>query len=70
MEKLIYASIDGIQDNSDFRRGQASAHTVYGIDQTINCANYAYFAAQRELSNLSQGSILTSIFNQEPLTLH
>ena len=28
------------------------AHKIYGVPQTINCANYVYFLAYKELSNL------------------
>jgi hypothetical protein len=35
--------IDDIEDNSKMRRGQPVAHSIYGIAQTINCANYVYF---------------------------
>ena len=35
--------VDDIEDNSKVRRGHPVAHTIYGIAQTINCANYVYF---------------------------
>ncbi|KAL8670984.1 MAG: hypothetical protein Q9168_004498 [Polycauliona sp. 1 TL-2023] len=62
--------IDDIQDGSDLRRGQPSAHTVFGVAQTINSANYAYFLAQKELLNLRQASAMVSIFNEELVNLH
>lgn len=35
--------VDDIEDNSKVRRGHPVAHTIYGVAQTINCANYVYF---------------------------
>ena len=35
--------VDDIEDNSKVRRGNPVAHSIYGIAQTINCANYVYF---------------------------
>lgn len=33
----------------------AVAHKVYGVPQTINSANYAYFLAAKEASSLATG---------------
>ena len=41
---LLYR-IDDIEDGSELRRGLPAAHLIYGVAQTINCANYAYFIA-------------------------
>ncbi|KIJ66067.1 hypothetical protein HYDPIDRAFT_110204 [Hydnomerulius pinastri MD-312] len=41
--------IDDIEDDSELRRGKPVAHKVYGIPQTINCANYVYYLAYRDL---------------------
>ncbi|VDC02873.1 unnamed protein product [Peniophora sp. CBMAI 1063] len=41
--------VDDIEDDSQLRRGQPVAHKIYGIPQTINCANYVYFLAYKEL---------------------
>lgn len=62
--------VDDIQDNSSLRRGQPAAHTVYGIAQTINSANHAYFLAQRELLQLGEASTMVKIFNEELVNLH
>ena len=45
IRRLHHASlmIDDVEDASDMRRGAPAAHTVFGIAQTINTANYAYF---------------------------
>ncbi|CAO1597561.1 geranylgeranyl pyrophosphate synthetase [Xanthoria calcicola] len=62
--------IDDIQDGSDLRRGQPSAHTIFGVAQTINSANHAYFLAQKELLGLREGSSMVKIFNEELINLH
>lgn len=43
------------------RRGSPVAHSIYGIPQTINSANYVYFSAFRELERL-QNPQLFEIF--------
>ncbi|KAI4275931.1 MAG: hypothetical protein LQ337_002846 [Flavoplaca oasis] len=68
--KLMRERVDDIQDNSSLRRGQPAAHTVYGIAQTINSANHAYFLAQRELLQLGEASTMVKIFNEELVNLH
>jgi len=55
--------IDDIEDDSQLRRGELAAHKVYGIPQTINCANYVYFLAFKELLQLRHlSSELDQIF--------
>ncbi|THV07129.1 farnesyltranstransferase [Dendrothele bispora CBS 962.96] len=44
--------IDDIEDNSQLRRGQPVAHKIFGVAQTINCANYIYFLAVRDATTL------------------
>ena len=44
--------MDDVEDNSELRRGIPVAHTIYGIPQTINTANYVYFLAMQELLRL------------------
>ncbi|KAH2594826.1 hypothetical protein KXW93_002180 [Aspergillus fumigatus] len=39
--------IDDIQDSSKLRRGFPVAHSIFGIAQTINSANFAYFKMLR-----------------------
>lgn len=41
-----------MEDNSELRRGTPVAHTIYGVPQTINTANYVYFQAVQELLQL------------------
>lgn len=45
--------IDDVEDNSSLRRGFPVAHSIYGVPQTINSANYIYFCALRELELLN-----------------
>jgi geranylgeranyl diphosphate synthase type 3 len=45
-------SIDDVEDGSALRRGFPVAHSIYGVPQTINSANYVYFCALRELERL------------------
>lgn len=44
--------MDDVEDNSELRRGEPVAHTIYGVPQTINTANYVYFQAIQELLKL------------------
>jgi len=67
--------VDDIQDNAQLRRGEPVAHKVYGIPQTINSANYVYFLAMNELSQLKPerhytGPSLHQIATDELLNLH
>lgn len=43
-----------MEDNSELRRGSPVAHTIYGVPQTINTANYVYFQAVQELLELQR----------------
>ncbi|PCH35749.1 terpenoid synthase [Wolfiporia cocos MD-104 SS10] len=47
--------IDDIEDDAQLRRGVPASHKIYGIPQTINSANYAYFVAYQELFTLRSG---------------
>jgi geranylgeranyl pyrophosphate synthase len=62
-------SIDDIQDSSRLRRGSPVAHNVFGIAQTINSANYAYFKAQESLCALTNPGA-HQVFVEELLNLH
>ena len=61
--------IDDIQDSSKLRRGLPVAHSIYGIAQTINSANHAYFLAQEKLRELDNPEAF-EIFTEELLNLH
>ncbi|KAI9041957.1 FPP/GGPP synthase family protein [Aspergillus affinis] len=62
--------IDDIQDGSRLRRGHPVAHHIFGVPQTINAANYAYFLAQEKLKDLDDPTAAFSIFTRELLNLH
>lgn len=66
---LFTPRIDDIQDSSKLRRGVPVAHSIFGIAQTINCANYAYFLAQQELPKLGDPRAF-EILTEELLNLH
>eukprot|EP00761_Pharyngomonas_kirbyi_P003023 gb/GECH01003027.1/.p1 GENE.gb/GECH01003027.1/~~gb/GECH01003027.1/.p1 ORF type:complete len:243 (+),score=58.04 gb/GECH01003027.1/:1-729(+) len=58
-----------IEDNSRLRRGVPVAHSIYGVPATINCANYVYFLALRQTSNLGDPRA-TQVFVDELIQLH
>ncbi|EFY87043.1 geranylgeranyl diphosphate synthase [Metarhizium acridum CQMa 102] len=66
---LTSFSIDDIQDSSKLRRGVPVAHSIFGIAQTINSANLAYFMAQKELDQLTNPRAY-AIFTEELVNLH
>ncbi|ODO03299.1 hypothetical protein I350_06149 [Cryptococcus amylolentus CBS 6273] len=49
--------MDDVEDSSELRRGLPVAHTIYGIPQTINTANYVYFQAFQQLLELGKGRL-------------
>ncbi|GBG27829.1 Geranylgeranyl pyrophosphate synthase [Hondaea fermentalgiana] len=61
--------IDDIEDDSKLRRGQPVAHLIYGIPQTLNCANYVYFMAMEKCLAL-QNPFALQVFTLELLNLH
>lgn len=61
--------VDDIEDNSKLRRGLPVAHSIYGIANTINCANYVYFLALEKCHQLKSSTAL-DIFVKEILNLH
>lgn len=61
--------IDDIEDNSKLRRGQPVAHSIFGIPQVINCANYVYFLALKKCQDLGNAQAM-QIFVKELLNLH
>ncbi|KAI0399340.1 geranylgeranyl pyrophosphate synthetase [Xylaria palmicola] len=62
--------IDDVEDNSTLRRGLPVAHSIYGMPQTINSANYVYFRALQELQKLSNPAAAVAIFAEEVVNLH
>ncbi|ROW13374.1 hypothetical protein VPNG_05445 [Cytospora leucostoma] len=61
--------IDDVEDNSLLRRGLPVAHSIFGVPQTINSANYVYFRALGELQKLNNPRCI-SVFAEELLNLH
>nr|Q9C446.1 RecName: Full=Geranylgeranyl pyrophosphate synthase paxG; Short=GGPP synthase; Short=GGPPSase; AltName: Full=(2E,6E)-farnesyl diphosphate synthase; AltName: Full=Dimethylallyltranstransferase; AltName: Full=Farnesyl diphosphate synthase; AltName: Full=Farnesyltranstransferase; AltName: Full=Geranylgeranyl diphosphate synthase; AltName: Full=Geranyltranstransferase; AltName: Full=Paxilline synthesis protein G [Penicillium paxilli]AAK11531.1 PaxG [Penicillium paxilli] len=61
--------IDDIQDASRLRRGKPVAHDVYGVAQTINSANYAYYLQQARLKEIGDPRAF-EIFTRSLLDLH
>jgi len=61
--------IDDIEDNSKLRRGQPVAHSIFGVPQVINCANYVYFLALSKCQALGNPKA-TQVFISEMLNLH
>ncbi|KAI5797482.1 geranylgeranyl diphosphate synthase [Peziza echinospora] len=61
--------VDDVEDNSILRRGVPVAHKIFGVAQTINCANYVYFLALQQLSELGNPALIT-IYTEELLNLH
>ncbi|EGC37057.1 polyprenyl synthetase [Dictyostelium purpureum] len=61
--------IDDIEDNSKLRRGKPVAHSIYGIPQTINSANFVYFLIFNDCNRLGSPEA-TSIFIEEVIRLH
>ncbi|KAJ6109480.1 Phyllocladan-16-alpha-ol synthase [Penicillium sp. IBT 16267x] len=45
--------VDDIEDNSQLRRGQPVAHSIFGAAQTFNSGNYVYFLALQEIQKLN-----------------
>ncbi|TKA73210.1 hypothetical protein B0A55_07775 [Friedmanniomyces simplex] len=69
--------IDDVEDSSVLRRGVPVAHKIFGAAQTINCANYIYFCALRELGGLrgvpgggGGSETAVGIYTEELLNLH
>jgi geranylgeranyl diphosphate synthase type 3 len=50
--------VDDVEDNSLLRRGVPVAHSIFGVAQTINTANYVYFQALAELTKLNNPDVL------------
>lgn len=61
--------VDDVQDSSELRRGFPVAHSIFGVAQTINSANYIYFTALQELQKLDNPRVI-SLFADEMVNLH
>ncbi|KAJ8653345.1 hypothetical protein O0I10_010996 [Lichtheimia ornata] len=61
--------IDDVEDDSVLRRGVPAAHHLFGLPQTINCANYVYFLALDEIIKLKNPEMV-KIYTEELVNLH
>ncbi|QDS77398.1 farnesyltranstransferase [Venturia effusa] len=61
--------VDDVEDSSLLRRGVPVAHSIFGVAQTINSANYVYFLALQQLSLLNNPATI-HIYTEELLNLH
>jgi geranylgeranyl diphosphate synthase type 3 len=61
--------IDDIEDNSKLRRGNPVAHSIFGIPNVINTANYVYFLALEKVQALQNPQAM-HVFCLELLNLH
>lgn len=61
--------VDDIEDSSALRRGVPVAHSIFGVAQTFNSANYVYFLALREIQKLHSPRAM-DVFTEELLNLH
>ncbi|EGG18273.1 geranylgeranyl diphosphate synthase 1 [Cavenderia fasciculata] len=61
--------IDDIEDNSLLRRGTPTAHTLYGVPQTINCANFVYFLSIEQCMRLGNHQA-TQVYIEELVRSH
>lgn len=61
--------IDDIEDNSCLRRGFPVAHSVYGLANTLNTANYVFFLALEKCQRLGHPDA-TKVYTKQMLELH
>ncbi|XP_011876896.1 PREDICTED: geranylgeranyl pyrophosphate synthase-like isoform X2 [Vollenhovia emeryi] len=61
--------IDDIEDNSILRRGIPVAHSIYGIANTINAANYVTFIALERVLSL-QHPEAAKVYLEQALEFH
>ncbi|KAI0406434.1 putative geranylgeranyl diphosphate synthase [Xylaria palmicola] len=61
--------LDDIEDDSCLRRGSPSTHTIFGVAQTINAANYQILRALEEAQKFGDRDSL-AIFSEELKNLY
>lgn len=61
--------IDDIEDSSKLRRGIPVAHSIFGVPNVINTANYVYFLALEKVQLLGSPQAM-QVFVGELLNLH
>uniref|UniRef100_A0A0B6ZPU4 Geranylgeranyl pyrophosphate synthase n=1 Tax=Arion vulgaris TaxID=1028688 RepID=A0A0B6ZPU4_9EUPU len=62
--------VDDIEDSSKLRRGIPVTHSIFGVPQTINTANYVYFLGLEKLFTLGKLAETTRVFTEHLLDLH
>ena len=58
-----------MEDSSILRRGVPVAHSIFGVAQTLNSANYVYFLGLQELLKLNNQEAIR-IYTEELCNLH
>ena len=61
--------VDDVEDSSQLRRGVPVAHSIFGVPQTLNSANYVYFLALSTVMELGKSEAI-QIFTEEMVNLH
>jgi geranylgeranyl diphosphate synthase type 3 len=61
--------VDDVEDSSLLRRGIPVSHSIFGVPQTLNSANYVYFCALQELLKLNNPETI-KIYSDELCNLH
>ncbi|KAF3276631.1 geranylgeranyl pyrophosphate synthetase [Orbilia oligospora] len=61
--------VDDVEDHSVLRRGYPVAHSLFGVAQTINSANYIYFRAMQDITGL-KNPVCVQVFTEELINLH
>ncbi|KAF3168737.1 geranylgeranyl pyrophosphate synthetase [Orbilia oligospora] len=61
--------VDDVEDHSVLRRGYPVAHSLFGVAQTINSANYIYFRAMQDITGL-KSPVCVQVFTEELINLH
>ncbi|RAL16768.1 bifunctional terpene synthase/polyprenyl synthetase family protein [Aspergillus homomorphus CBS 101889] len=56
--------LDDIEDSSPLRRGRPATHTVFGVGQTINSANFLLLQAMDEVRQLDETQCLDIYFEE------
>lgn len=62
--------VDDVEDNAELRRGFPVAHSMFGVAQTINSANYMYFVALQKILELGSQREFIDIYSEEMINLH
>lgn len=56
--------LDDIEDSSPLRRGRPATHTVFGVGQTINSANFLLLQAADQVRQLGDSQCLDTFFEE------